>query len=143
MPRSAPATTPSHVGRESSRLVRGAQRTQLVGAAHDTLKRRHHRRAVAPAAPIRADTYTLDIAGAQRPPTVQQPPLDHGRVTDHVASLPHEGVHSAQGLLPVAVNEVAFEDHVKESTRRLESRSIQVGGVDSAQLGHAPSLQPQ
>jgi hypothetical protein len=70
---------------------------------------------VAPAAPIRADTYTLDIAGAQRPPTVQQPPLDHGRVTDHVASLPHEGVHSAQGMLPVAVAEVAFEDHVKRA----------------------------
>jgi hypothetical protein len=79
------------------------------------------------------------IAGSQGPATVQQPPLDHRRVADQVGPFPHQGVHSAQGVLPVMVGHV-IEDVIQQGPRRGEGGSgfsLELDTAESARLWHA------
>jgi hypothetical protein len=90
---------------------------------------------VAMAPPVGAHADALDIAGPQRPATVQQPSLDDRRVTDELAVFPGQRMHAAQRVLPVLVGEVAVKGLVEQRTGRREGGAIEVGGVGGADRG--------
>jgi hypothetical protein len=95
---------------------------------------------VAPA--IRADADALDVARAQCPAAVHEPPLDDRRMADELARIPQQRVHPAERVLPVHVDEVAFERVVQHVARGLQLGLRQLGGVRDLQLGHVvhPSM---
>ena len=90
-------------------------------------------------APVRAHPHGLHVAGTQRTAAVEQPSLDHRCVADQLGTLPHQGVHPAQGVFPVIIGHVV-EDILQKGPRRLAGGDIQVGGMGGAQLSHGTIL---
>jgi hypothetical protein len=88
------------------------------------------------AAAVGAHRDALDVARPQRPPAVEQPPLDHGPVPDQLVAVPHQRVDAAQAVLPVVVAPVVLEDGLEERPRGGELRGGEIGGVGGAELGH-------
>src|SRR5215217_1249158 len=55
---------------------------------------------------------------------------------DQRAALPHQGMHAAQGMLPVVVGHVGPEDRIEKSTCGPQRRGVEVGGMGRAHLAH-------
>ena len=80
--------------------------------------------------------HALDVTGAQGPAPVQEPPLDHRGVPDHLVALPDQRVHAAEGVLPVVLGHLRLEHGVEQGSRRLEVGGVEVGGMGSPELRH-------
>ena len=67
--------------------------------------------------------------------------MDHRRVSDELALLPHQGMHTAQDVLPVGVGQIV--EHLRQqSPRRVAVASTEIGGMGGAQLNHAADCAP-
>ncbi len=61
--------------------------------------------------------------------------MDQGGVRDQLAVLPQQGVHAAEGVLPVVVGQVG-EDILEQVAAGIEHGGIQPAGVLDDELGH-------
>lgn len=109
---------------------RGTERPQFVGATNHLLGGVQHRSRQSLATPILSHRNTFDIATTQGATAVDKAPLHHGAVRDDRAAMPDQGVHTAQGVSPIVIGEVAGKgggDHLANALTRL---TVQIGGMD-------------
>lgn len=78
---------------------------------------------------VGTDTDTLDIAGPQGTPGVQHTPLNERRMADQVSALPHQGMHTAESVLPIVLAQFTLEDVVQQRARGSKGNGVQCAGV--------------
>ena len=79
--------------------------------------------------PVGVHRDAFDVSGSQSMSTVEQPPLDHGRVADDRFSTPGDCMHAAEAVLPVVLGHLAVEGEVEHLACLRQDRAIDVGGV--------------
>ncbi|KEF03037.1 hypothetical protein DF17_30890 [Streptomyces rimosus] len=91
-----------------------------------------------PPTPVRADADPLHVTAPQRPSGMHHLTLHHRSVPDQLLALPHQGMHTTQGMVPVLVGHVAFEDVVEEGFGRGAGAGVEFGGVgeEGVCVGH-------
>jgi hypothetical protein len=78
---------------------------------------------------VPVDRHALHVADADRPAVVDELPPHHGGVGDHVVVLGHQGVDSAECVVPVMVVELSPERVVQQATDRRQLGLPQLRGV--------------
>ena len=115
--------------------LRGAERTELVGASNHLFDGVHQRVGQALAPPVLTDRDAFDVAAPKCGVAVQQPARHDGGVRDQRAVMKHDRVHTAEGVLPVGIGEVdlaATEGVDDHATGFVAGLVVEVGGVDQA-----------
>ena len=140
--RQRPTPLPPPAGQvERHRLVRGAQRAEVVPAPDQPLQRRHQGRAVAASARGRPYRDAFDITRAQRDAAVNQPAVHEARVSHELRSGVRQGVDAAEAVLPVVVGHVV-EDLEEQGAGGPGGRRVQVGGVSGDDMRHRAMMPP-
>ena len=91
---------------------------------------------------IGADGDALDVAGSQRRALVEQSPLNHRSVGDQHAVLPCQGMHAAEGVVPVLLGHVV-EGLVEQCAPRIKARRCQIRGVGYLDARHDSEPMPR
>jgi hypothetical protein len=87
--------------------------------------------------PVRANSDSLYVAGAQRAALVEQAPLNDRCVPYELAIFPDECVYPAERMLPVVVGEVPIERVVEEPSNGVERGRVEICGVSDSRPGVA------